>query len=1046
VLYGSVRADKGEGMSFRIVRFILLVSLLFLNACTRYTGFESLLGLFLLGGQPVLTENAIVLHQTGGTTAVIEGAPADTLAYNLAQKPSSAVTLTISTSSPRILLNGASSQTLVFDENCPSASCYSDPQTITVSAVDNAAIDGDVTVQVTAAAASSDSAYSGVSGPTAEVSAYDNDGPLSIVPGTTSITLSEGGSAGSASIRLSRDPGAAVTVNVGCVATEARVNGSGVCPVALSYDSTNWSSPQTVTISAVDNATAEGLHTSSIVLSSPDFAGTRTISLSINDNDSAGAVVALPVGGINVTEGGATNAYTVKLTSEPSANVTLSIAYSSQVTVNGSASPATLTFTPANWNTPQTLTVAAADDSLLEGAHNVLLTHSFSGGGYGAVSISDVTAAVTDNDTAGISITESGGSTAIGEAGTTDSYKVKLTSEPSGSVTVSIAFDAAEVALSGPGGASTTSPYTFSIAAANWNTDHTITVSAVNDTDIEGSHSASLVHSTSGGGYGSAPSVTVTASIADDDSTGITIVQSGGSTAATEGGSADTYTVKLNSAPAGDVTVSIAFSGTQVSVNGSTTSPRTLTFTSANWNTAQTVSVAALSDTAIEGAHSVTLAHTVASAADPLYNALGHVSADDISVAITDNVQNAWWDAAYAYRRKITFSCSHPAYTTDYTVSFTIDTSDSTRFDASGDNVRIVWQPASGTVSELNRVGYNWGTTSTRIDFRVASNIAANVCPESPDGSYYVYYKRTGAATPPADETAVYYFADFFNRADSTSVGGWTEWLQNTSGTTADVLLSGGWLSLKGGAVTAWTYPEHWMEAGVSRRISASAMTLPFRAEFDWFVPEHPDLTTGPHAGTGWSRDNDFHFGFSLGDFSTTDHRSIIGGKTGDSDSWVAVNLLMGEGGNSTPDPFLDAVDHGCPGSIPGSADCAYFAMQPRFDNGSNPSLNRINNAPGFTHNPWNWDPSPGQTALLRLRLDVDPGATAYAVWLNDTQRMTSLPFIAPSAPLTHVRIFQSHYTDYLPSISFDATPPQRFDNLRVFYPAEGTAGAEAGP
>lgn len=1028
----------------RMIRFALLIFLFSLNACTRYTGFEALLGLFLLGGRPVVLENGILLHQSGGTTAVIEGAAADTLAYTLAQKPEEAVTLTVTSASPRILLNGAASQTLTFDANCPSATCYSNPQTIAVAADDNAAVDGDTSVQVTVQAASSDSAYSGVSGPAADVSVYDNDGPLSAVPGTTSLTLSEGGSAGSASIRLSKDPGAPVTVNVACVAGEARVNGSA-CPVALSFDSTNWSNPQTITVTAFDDAVAEGLHTSSVVLSSPDFAGTRTISLTLNDNDSAGAVVSLPVGGVGATEGGATGAYTVKLTSEPTANVTMSLAFSAQITVNGSAAPASLTFTPANWNTPQTVTVTAADDSLLEGSHNALIAHSFSGGGYGSVTVSDVTINLADNDTAGLSITESGGSTSIGETGTTDSYTLRLTSEPSGAVTISIAFDPAQVALSGPGGASTTSPYTFSIAAANWNVNQTITVSAVNDTDIEGAHTASLVHSASGGGYGSAPSATVSASIADDDSTGITITQSSGSTAVTEGSSADTYTVKLNSAPSGNVTVSIAFTTTQVSLNGSTTSPLTLTFTTANWNTAQTVSVAALSDTAIEGAHSVTLAHTVASGADAFYNALGHVTSDDISVAITDNVQNAWWDAAYGYRRKITFPCSHPAYSTDYTVSFTLDTTDGTRFDPTGNDVRIVWQPSSGTVSELNRIGYNWNSTTTRIDFRIAANIAANVCPESPDGSYYVYYRRAGAGSPPADETAVYYFADFFNRADSTNVGGaWTEWLQNTSGSTADVLLSGGWLSLKGGAPVAFSGTDHWMESGVSRQISASAMTLPFRAEFDWFVAEHVDKTTTPNQAPGWARDNDFHVGFSVGDFSTTSHQAIIGGKSTDTDSWVAVNLLLGEGENSTPDPNVDAADHGCPGS--GSADCVYFAMQPRFDNGPTPTLNRINNAPGFNHNPWNWDPTPSESTTLRLRLDVDPGTTAYDVWLNGTQRMTGLPFIAPAAPLTHVRVFQSHYSDYLPGIAFDATPPQRFDNLRVFYPAEGTAGGEAGP
>ena len=53
----------------------------------------------------------------------------------------------------------------------------------------------------------------------------------------------------------------------------------------------------------------------------------------------------------------------MRLDTQPTANVTVAINPGSQVTV----SEPTLTFTPANWNVAQTLTVTAVDDAVVEG-------------------------------------------------------------------------------------------------------------------------------------------------------------------------------------------------------------------------------------------------------------------------------------------------------------------------------------------------------------------------------------------------------------------------------------------------------------------------------------------------------------------------------------------------------------------------------------------------------------------------------------------------------------------------------------------------------
>ena len=84
---------------------------------------------------------------------------------------------------------------------------------------------------------------------------------------------------------------------------------------------------------------------------------------------------------------------------------------------------------------------------------------------------------------------------------------------------------------------------------------------------------------------------------------GVTISESGGSTLVTEGGATDSYTVVLNAAPSGTVSVALT-PDAQVTV-----SPNPLSFTTGNWSSPQTVTVTAVDDAAIEGAHTGNIAH-----------------------------------------------------------------------------------------------------------------------------------------------------------------------------------------------------------------------------------------------------------------------------------------------------------------------------------------------------------------------------------------------------------------------------------------------------
>lgn len=273
---------------------------------------------------------------------------------------------------------------------------------------------------------------------------------------------------------------------------------------------------------------------------------------------------------------------------------------------------ATLTFTPANWNTPQTVTVAAVDDSEMEGTHTTTISHrsSSNDSGYNDRTYSSVEVTITDNEAgagAAVILTESGGSTLVVEGGATDTYTLHLATQPSSDVTL---FPRA--VTSGANGVTqvTVSPSSFTFTSANWSTPHTFTVTAVNDSSNEGPHVGIVGHhiETTDPVYSQVHAPSLQATVADNNQNGsnlITITQTQNSTIVLEGGYTDTYRVTLRRAPSGGNTTLQPAANTQVSL-----SPSTLTFTSANYNIPQTVTVTAVDDAILEGTHSTNIVYT----------------------------------------------------------------------------------------------------------------------------------------------------------------------------------------------------------------------------------------------------------------------------------------------------------------------------------------------------------------------------------------------------------------------------------------------------
>jgi hypothetical protein len=208
--------------------------------------------------------------------------------------------------------------------------------------------------------------------------------------------VAEGGFGDTFTVALASRPTAAVTV------TLASGDQLAVTSPALIFTPDNWNIPQSVSVTAVNDRVAEGGHAGIVTYmasgSDPRYAGLAgtAVSVAIADNDTAGVMV-MPSGGWTaLTEDGGADTYTVVLTSRPASDVTVSLTPGAQV----SAKQSQLTFTSADWDVPKTVTISAADDSLVEGGHTGAVSHTASSAdtAYNGVIVADLVALITDND------------------------------------------------------------------------------------------------------------------------------------------------------------------------------------------------------------------------------------------------------------------------------------------------------------------------------------------------------------------------------------------------------------------------------------------------------------------------------------------------------------------------------------------------------------------------------------------------------------------------------------------------------------------------
>ena len=199
-------------------------------------------------------------------------------------------------------------------------------------------------------------------------------------------------------------------------------------------------------------------------------------------------------GATEVSEAGeTTDSFTVVLTSQPTDSVAVTIdPETADVQVNGAGpnNPTTLTFTTADWDTAQVVTVQANNDAEGEGPETVNILLSSASNDTDFVGKSAVAVTILDDDAVGVTVDEGDGVNPV-EGGTDDTYSIVLLFAPNSDVTITIddASEPNQVTINGG------NEVVLTFTPGNGLTPQTVAVAAIDDAEPEAEgHAATLTH------------------------------------------------------------------------------------------------------------------------------------------------------------------------------------------------------------------------------------------------------------------------------------------------------------------------------------------------------------------------------------------------------------------------------------------------------------------------------------------------------------------------------------------------------------------------
>jgi hypothetical protein len=332
-------------------------------------------------------------------------------------------------------------------------------------------------------------------------------------------------------------------------------------------------------------------------------------------------------------ESGATTTIMVRLDSEPTFDVTLSVASSN--TAEGTVSASTITFNSLDWNINKSIVVTGVDDGNVDGniAYNIMMGPSVSADpNYSGRSIADVTVINNDNDIAipaDITVTPTSG-LITNEAGLTAAFQVSLNSMPIDDVIIGI--------TSSNTNEGTVAPASLTFTTLDYASPQTVTITGVDDANLDGTVNYMIITSpalSNDPDYSMRDASDV--SIVNNDNevpppAGVTVAPQSG-LITTEAGASDTFTVVLQSMPSSNVTILLTSSNTAEG----TVAPSSLTFTTLDWNIQKTVVITGQDDVVDDNDVQYTIVTGDPTSGDTGYDALVAGDVADVTVTNTDD-------------------------------------------------------------------------------------------------------------------------------------------------------------------------------------------------------------------------------------------------------------------------------------------------------------------------------------------------------------------------------------------------------------------------
>ena len=542
------------------------------------------------------------LDPSDGMVEVTEGATS-TYKIQLASRPSTS-TGTPGTVSVAITSNN-SAVTVNPSPVTLNSGNWQDGVMVNVRAAEDAdGVDGEaiLTHVATSVSGGQNGDYNNVAIAPATVTVMDND-PLGVIFAPTAVSFTER-IGGLYMVTLATAPTDVVTLTI--TGPDVDTSGLNVIPDVLTFNSGNYMVPQTVNlVGGIDDDTADNdytiTHTVSQSAGDREYEGFAAddVPVTVIDPDRSSAWVIPGSSRLTVEEEG-TATYTVRVSHAPASGDTLTVNFelirqqpstgSTLITFDADSDTpgdqTTLSFTAADYDTRKTVTVrGVADANLVDETFRIV--HSVTGN-RASSSSTFMNITRTDNDRASLVLGPIADLGMVPEGGNA-SYDIKLTQQPSATVTVTVtATGNDDVRFSTDSCSTLATTGTLSFTTTNWDTAQSLTVCGAEDYDAADDTGASLTYSASGGGYGSLVYPATGVTVDDNDEEGVMISPPSVDITESEGAVATgMYEVTLSAAPtAGSVTVGIAVSNPDV-----TTSPTSLTFSLSDWTSAMTQSV-----------------------------------------------------------------------------------------------------------------------------------------------------------------------------------------------------------------------------------------------------------------------------------------------------------------------------------------------------------------------------------------------------------------------------------------------------------------------